>query len=94
MLIFLSNLSTNFERFGAYPAAYEWNFPRHTNSLSDFRGVMAMSTRIPVFLFHIVLIFLWMYIMDTQVGLKTIALTLLTLSEFIFLFPSCSCPVS
>ena len=30
-LIFLSHFSTNFERFGAYPAAFEMNFPIHTN---------------------------------------------------------------
>ena len=29
--IFLSHFSTNFERFGAYPAAFMLNFPKHTN---------------------------------------------------------------
>ena len=29
--IFLSHFSTNFERFGAYPAAFKLNFPKHTN---------------------------------------------------------------
>ena len=29
--IFLIHFSTNFERFGAYPAAFMLNFPKHTN---------------------------------------------------------------
>ena len=28
---FLSHFPTNFERFGAYPAAFMLNFPKHTN---------------------------------------------------------------
>ena len=52
--IFLRHFSTNLTIFGAYPAALMLNFLKHTNFFlfdgwMDFRGVMAMSTRIPVY---------------------------------------------
>ena len=50
--IFHSHFCTNFERFGAYPAAFMLNFPKHQlfPFLMDFRGVMVISTKMPVFL--------------------------------------------
>ena len=61
--IFLSHFSTNFEMFGAYPAAFKLNFPKHTNfSLSDgYQSSYGHVSRDPCFfyspcIFHLVTI--------------------------------------
>ena len=53
--IFLCHFSTNFERFGAYPAAFVLNFPKHTNFFPFWwisEELWPLFSRSPFFLTH------------------------------------------